>query len=236
LSNFIIALLSVILGHTPDHKPNNISQDKKDLIRSLLQDLDGDGWLVSADCDDNDPILNGDDVDGDGLTTCEGDADDTNPLVLACLPEFTFTLVTPSEVQHVAGEELVVEFNLTANACADLELVDFLDLFVVDNFALGWTQGVLLPADLENLSTGEVYEKPVRSAYSIDMIEHDYEGLDTYIDEGDTHTFRLTFPSTVAAPSGYDYEIQFGSIILEDQDFGAVLDQDLTDRVYVHVI
>jgi hypothetical protein len=36
-------------------------------------DLDGDGWGYSEDCDDTDADLNYDDADGDGYTTCPGE-------------------------------------------------------------------------------------------------------------------------------------------------------------------
>ena len=43
------------------------------------QDLDGDGWDDTLDCDDLDPDLNLDDADGDGYSTCDGDCDDAEP-------------------------------------------------------------------------------------------------------------------------------------------------------------
>ena len=44
-----------------------------------LDDLDGDGWTSCAgDCDDDDPSLNLDDIDGDGISTCAGDCDDND--------------------------------------------------------------------------------------------------------------------------------------------------------------
>jgi len=41
-------------------------------------DADGDGWDSTVDCDDGDPLLNLDDLDNDGWTTCDGDCHDTN--------------------------------------------------------------------------------------------------------------------------------------------------------------
>jgi hypothetical protein len=61
-------------------------------------DADGDGWggetpayrcdalpgeLADAgDCDDTDPLVNGDDRDGDGTSSCDGDCDDDDAAVL----------------------------------------------------------------------------------------------------------------------------------------------------------
>jgi hypothetical protein len=42
-------------------------------------DADGDGWDEDVDCDDNDPDLQWDDLDGDGHATCDGDCDDAEP-------------------------------------------------------------------------------------------------------------------------------------------------------------
>ena len=42
------------------------------------EDLDGDGSSTcSGDCDDNDPSVFGYDIDGDGYTTCEGDCNES---------------------------------------------------------------------------------------------------------------------------------------------------------------
>lgn len=41
-------------------------------------DLDGDGAGETTDCDDEDPTLNLDDLDGDFWSTCDGDCDDLN--------------------------------------------------------------------------------------------------------------------------------------------------------------
>ena len=47
------------------------------------QDGDGDGPISCGgqDCDDLDPTVNGDDLDFDGETSCDGDCDDANPTV-----------------------------------------------------------------------------------------------------------------------------------------------------------
>ncbi len=44
-------------------------------------DGDGDGAAECDDCDDTDPTLNLEDLDGDGLTTCDGDCDDGDDTV-----------------------------------------------------------------------------------------------------------------------------------------------------------
>ena len=42
-------------------------------------DVDGDGNTVCDDCDDTDPALNFNDLDGDGYSTCDDDCDDDHP-------------------------------------------------------------------------------------------------------------------------------------------------------------
>ena len=44
-------------------------------------DADGDGWIESVDCDDDNAALNLDDEDGDGFSTCDQDCDDDAPTV-----------------------------------------------------------------------------------------------------------------------------------------------------------
>ena len=44
---------------------------------SIDDDLDGASEF-DGDCDDFDPSLNVDDVDGDGFSTCDGDCDDND--------------------------------------------------------------------------------------------------------------------------------------------------------------
>ena len=62
--------------------------DCDDLDPALnVDDLDGDGWSTcEGDCDDLVRELNPDDLDGDGLSSCEGDCADNNGAVS---PEFT---------------------------------------------------------------------------------------------------------------------------------------------------
>ena len=45
-------------------------------------DFDGDGFDRMIDCDDRNPDLQRLDVDGDGLSTCDGDCNDFDPTVL----------------------------------------------------------------------------------------------------------------------------------------------------------
>ena len=46
-----------------------------------VYDKDGDGTLVWDDCDDNDPVLNHENIDGDQSSSCDGDCDDFNPAI-----------------------------------------------------------------------------------------------------------------------------------------------------------
>ena len=41
-------------------------------------DADSDGWADGLDCASEDPLLNNDDADGDGWSTCDGDCDDNH--------------------------------------------------------------------------------------------------------------------------------------------------------------
>ena len=56
-------------------------------------DADGDGWPADAvdaaneDCDDSDPALNLDDMDGDGWSSCEDDCDDSDPSIAPDQPD-----------------------------------------------------------------------------------------------------------------------------------------------------
>jgi len=60
--------------------------EEEDNSEQCMTDNDGDGWgycspengsiVPGTDCDDEDPDLNNDDVDGDGFSTCDGDCND----------------------------------------------------------------------------------------------------------------------------------------------------------------
>ena len=53
-----------------------------------LDDLDGDGWdTCDGDCDDGEADLNLDDLDGDGFDTCDEDCDDDDPDVYPGAPD-----------------------------------------------------------------------------------------------------------------------------------------------------
>lgn len=56
----------------------NVCEDCNDANPSVNPgvDNDGDGYDMCTDCNDNDPHLNYDDIDGDTVSTCDGDCDD----------------------------------------------------------------------------------------------------------------------------------------------------------------
>ncbi len=61
-----------------DGYPSDIDCDDTDAILNL-DDVDMDGYSTcDGDCDDFDPVLNPGDYDGDGVTSCGGDCDDTD--------------------------------------------------------------------------------------------------------------------------------------------------------------
>ncbi len=146
----------------------------------------------------------------------------------------TFELLTPTEVELTAGDELVIEFSLTADPCGDIELIDVTDLVMLDPLASGWTQDVLQAAILENLDTVEVFG-PSMSGYSVDQIEHDFTALHVPMTAGVTHLYRLTFPSAIAAPTGLDFNVLFGSITWMDMASGEIVTEDLSSNVTIHV-
>ncbi len=63
-------------------------QNGPDFDGSGEVDDDGDGSLSCVDCDDTDPLLGPEDLDGDGFSTCEGDCDDADPDI------------TPADIDH----------------------------------------------------------------------------------------------------------------------------------------
>ena len=50
-------------------------------VGAVADDADCDGALTADDCDDSTAVLNLDDADGDGLTSCDGDCDDTDATI-----------------------------------------------------------------------------------------------------------------------------------------------------------
>ena len=58
----------------------------------VADDADCDGLITADDCDDSDPLLNGDDVDGDGVSTCDGDPDDADPSITSDVCPAGYTL------------------------------------------------------------------------------------------------------------------------------------------------
>ena len=69
-------------GHDADGDGDPLGTDCDDADPTLhSNDLDGDGASpCSGDCDDADASLSTDDLDSDGFSSCQGDCDDTSPL------------------------------------------------------------------------------------------------------------------------------------------------------------
>jgi hypothetical protein len=57
---------------------NDVDDDCDGSIAASDVDADADGWPECDDCDDADPLLVGNDEDGDGSTVCAGDCDDAD--------------------------------------------------------------------------------------------------------------------------------------------------------------
>ena len=60
---------------------NALDDDCDGAVPAAEVDGDGDSWLACQDCDDGDALLFGLDEDGDGLSMCVGDCDDSNAAV-----------------------------------------------------------------------------------------------------------------------------------------------------------
>ena len=69
-----------------DEECNGVDDDCDGSVADETVDADTDGYSACDDCDDTDPAVFGKDEDGDGLTACDGDCDDTNPGIR---PSFT---------------------------------------------------------------------------------------------------------------------------------------------------
>jgi hypothetical protein len=185
-----------------------------DSATDCMRDEDGDGYGANAnlgpfvtlgtDCDDSDPELNAADLDGDGLTTCDGDIDDSDPDVGLC--SFPVELATgdvvnlPNEVQltlsasspsgaKVPGVQEVLRFNLSVvhPECPDIT-------FTGGRLRFNWTiNGITVwePADVTmyNLSTDGLAAsiwgpEPLLVAYA-------YPEVAEIIPAGATHTFSV---------------------------------------------
>ena len=75
----------------PDVRPGGTevlnNEADEDCDGNVDYDLDGDGTLSTEDCNDQNPNLNREDVDHDGVSTCDGDCDDHNAQVAPGKPE-----------------------------------------------------------------------------------------------------------------------------------------------------
>jgi len=88
---------SEVDGDCDDEDPNNFTgntelcdgqdNDCNGEVSAGEVDLDEDGSLACADCDDGDDSLEELDTDGDGVTTCSGDCDDNDASVYPGAPE-----------------------------------------------------------------------------------------------------------------------------------------------------
>jgi len=62
--------------------------DENEDLGDVSEDEDCDGTLTDEDCDDTDPVLNLNDEDADGVTSCDGDCNDLNPLTFPDADEY----------------------------------------------------------------------------------------------------------------------------------------------------
>jgi len=105
-----------------------------------LTDLDGDGDVDVActdgtDCDDGNPDLNATDTDGDGITTCDGDCDDAEPLA----SPMTFEICGDGIDNDCDGEEISCNLAGTISlAEADVKIVGTSSwLGIAQNMSMG---------------------------------------------------------------------------------------------------
>jgi hypothetical protein len=71
---------------------DGLDNDCDGILSPSEADIDGDGYLAcdegpGHDCDDEDAALHPGDSDGDGVSSCEGDCDDSNPAMAPFLAE-----------------------------------------------------------------------------------------------------------------------------------------------------
>ena len=221
----IRALAAIILGHTLP--PGPIPQPVRDYIRSLLQDDDGDGWLVGHDCDDQNADLNRDDADGDGVTSCDGDINDADPGIALCafptevidengnvtvvdLPnELVVYLAstTPSGV-FVKDDRLSiihVDFVAMHTECPTIKVAEIaFEVYATDLAQTGWIENSLTANEAlaVNQDTGAVVMGP--------MINWDPQDLmfwDAFFLAGGTFLTLSLEVDTLSASSSWDDEI-----------------------------
>ena len=72
----------------------------------LNLDVDGDGNTIVDDCDDRDPLLNRNDYDEDGLTSCDGDCDDLRPEILTGVPTGQLASCANTDCRSLLEQEI----------------------------------------------------------------------------------------------------------------------------------
>ncbi|MDP6944312.1 MAG: MopE-related protein, partial [Myxococcota bacterium] len=113
-----------------------------------LYDKDGDETHVWDDCDDRDPALNAQDVDGDGHTTCQGDCNDVNEAIYPGRSE-----VCGAEVDHNCDGLLE-----SATTCLEAYIGGGQTIYLMpaqvlpDGEAAAWYRGICEAAGLHPVS------------------------------------------------------------------------------------
>ncbi len=83
----VAGLVLFVLGCGTQYQGDDDSAAGDDDSAEGDPDEDGDGYPASEDCDDGDAALNYDDADGDGVTSCDGDCDDSDAMTKPGMPE-----------------------------------------------------------------------------------------------------------------------------------------------------